>query len=73
VGGTYYDRPGYAGVRREDEVFVEYSTGDTEYYDLVRDPYQLENRPEDAPQGIQGDLEALKSCSGDACIEAEGP
>ena len=73
VGGTYYDRPGYAGVRREDEVFVEYSTGDTEYYDLVRDPYQLENRPEDAPQGIEGDLKALKSCSGDACREAEGP
>lgn len=73
VGGTYYDRPGYAGVRRKNNVFVEYSTGDTEYYDLARDPYQLENRPEDAPRGIEGDLEALKSCSGDTCREAEGP
>ncbi len=73
VGGTYYDRPGYAGVRREDDVFVEYSTGHEEYYDLAKDPYQLENRPDDAPQGMEEDLEALKKCSGDACREAEGP
>ena len=73
VGGTYYDRPGYAGVRREDDVFVEYATGDKEYYDLVKDPYQLENRPEDAPREMGETLEALKSCSGDACRRAEGP
>ncbi len=73
VGGTYYDRPAYAGVRREDEVYVEYSTGDREYYDLVEDPYQLDNRPEDAPQGIEAELEALKGCSGETCREAEGP
>lgn len=73
VGGTYYDRPGYSGVRREDDVFVEYATGDTEYYDLIKDPYQLENRPEGAPKRIEGDLKALKSCSGDTCREAEGP
>lgn len=73
VGGTYYDRPGYSGVRREDDVFVEYATGDTEYYDLVKDPYQLENRPEGAPRAIEGDLKALKSCSGDTCREAEDP
>ncbi len=73
VGGTYYDRPAYAGVRREDEVYVEYSTGDREYYDLGKDPYQLDNRPEDAPRGIEGELETLKGCSGETCREAEGP
>ncbi|MDQ3376144.1 MAG: sulfatase [Actinomycetota bacterium] len=72
VNGTYYDRPGYSGVRREDEVYVEYSNGGREYYDLARDPYQLENRPEAAPQTMKEDLQALKNCSGDACRRAEG-
>lgn len=73
IGGTYYDRPGYSGVRREDDVYVEYSNGEKEYYDLARDPYQLVNRPEAAPQAIQEDLKALKDCSGEACTQAENP
>jgi arylsulfatase A-like enzyme len=70
--GTYYERPAYAGVRREDEVYVEYDSGDKEYYDLVRDPHQLVNRPEAAPRSMEEDLGALEDCSGDACRRAEG-
>ena len=70
--GTYRKRPAYSGVRRKNEVYVEYATGEEEYYDLARDPHQLESRPEAAPQTIKKDLEALKNCSGDACRRAEG-
>ena len=70
--GTYYERPGYSGVRREDEVYVEYDSGDREYYDLSRDPYQLVNRPKAVPQTMEEDLQALKNCSGDACRRVEG-
>ena len=59
-------------MRREDEVYVEYATGEEEYYDLATDPYQLESRPEAASQTIKNELEALKDCSGDACRRAEG-
>jgi arylsulfatase A-like enzyme len=72
VKGTYYERPAYAGVRREDEVYVEYDSGDKEYYDLVKDPHQLVNRPEAAPPSMEEDLGSLETCSGDACRRAEG-
>lgn len=72
VKGTYYERPAYSGVRREDDVYVEYDSGDKEYYDLVQDPYQLVNRPEAAPKPMKEDLRALETCSGDACRKAEG-
>jgi N-acetylglucosamine-6-sulfatase len=70
--GTYYERPAYSGVRREDEVYVDYESGDKEYYDLVRDPYQLVNRPEAAPRSMKEDLRDLENCSGAACRKAEG-
>jgi arylsulfatase A-like enzyme len=72
VKGTYYERPAYAGVRREDEVYVEYGSGDKEYYDLTKDPHQLVNRPEAAPRSMEEGLGALEDCSGDACRRAEG-
>jgi len=70
--GTHYDRPAYSGVRREGEVYVEYESGDKEYYDLASDPYQLESRPEAAPRSMEQDLGGLRNCSGDACRWAEG-
>jgi N-acetylglucosamine-6-sulfatase len=72
AGDGDYGRPNYAGVRREDDTYVEYANGEREYYDLAEDPHQLENRPEDAPRGISEDLDALEGCSGDACRRAEG-
>lgn len=73
AGHGRQNRPGYAGVRRENAVYVHYANGEKEYYDLARDPYQLENRPEDAPQAIKRDLKALKTCAGASCAKAENP
>jgi N-acetylglucosamine-6-sulfatase len=67
------DRPPYSGVRHQDEVYVEYGSGETEYYDLKTDPYQLENRPQDAPQVIKDELAALKDCAGGGCRNADRP
>jgi len=66
-------RPAYAGVRYQEEVYVEYANGEKEYYDLKMDPYQLENRPEDAPQATKDMLGALKDCAGDSCRKADRP
>jgi N-acetylglucosamine-6-sulfatase len=51
-------RPSYSGIRQRDEVYVEYTSGEKEYYDLRKDPYQLENRPQDAPRAMKGKLSA---------------
>jgi N-acetylglucosamine-6-sulfatase len=66
-------RPGYSGVRYENSVYVKYTNGEQEHYDLKRDPYELENRPQDAPQMMKDKLAALKNCAGDSCRKAEGP
>jgi N-acetylglucosamine-6-sulfatase len=66
-------RPPYSGIRRRDEVYVEYMSGEKEYYDLKKDPYQLENRPQDAPRAIKDKLSALKECAGDGCRRADRP
>jgi len=67
------ERPAYSGVRHQDEVYVEYGSGETEYYDLNADPYQLENRPQDAPQAMIDELTTLKDCAGDGCRRADRP
>ena len=66
-------RPAYSGVRHQDEVYVEYADGEKEYYDLRVDPYELENRPQDAPQAMKGELATLKDCAGDGCRRADRP
>jgi N-acetylglucosamine-6-sulfatase len=66
-------RPPYSGVRYQEEVYVEYADGEKEYYDLKTDPYQLENRPEDASQAMKDKLAALKECAGDNCRKADRP
>ncbi len=65
------DRPPYSGVRHQDEVYVEYASGEEEYYDLRADPYQLENRPQDAPRAMKEALAALEDCAGDGCRRAD--
>jgi N-acetylglucosamine-6-sulfatase len=71
--GERAPRPPYSGVRHQDEVYVEYGSGEAEYYDLKADPYQLENRPQDAPQAIKDQLAALKDCAGNGCRKADHP
>jgi N-acetylglucosamine-6-sulfatase len=69
VGG----RPAYSGVRHEGEVYVEYADGEKEFYDLRVDPYQLQNRAQDAPQAMKDELAALEDCAGDGCGKADRP
>jgi arylsulfatase A-like enzyme len=66
-------RPAYSGVRRQDEIYVRYESGEEEFYDLRKDPYQLESRPQDASALLKKRLEALKNCAGEGCRQAEGP
>ena len=65
-------RPAYSGVRYQERVYVKYTSGEEAYYDRKVDSYQLENRPQEAPQDMKQQLDALKSCSVDNCRSAEG-
>ena len=53
--------------------YVEYATGEKEFYDLRTDPYELINSydPTTTPAGLASRLQALKTCSADACRTAE--
>ncbi|HKP90088.1 MAG TPA: sulfatase [Thermoleophilaceae bacterium] len=42
--------PSYEAVRTAGELYVEYETGEAEYYDLRRDPFQLDNRIDLVPE-----------------------
>jgi arylsulfatase A-like enzyme len=36
--------PNYEAIRTEDAVYVEYADGQREYYDLRKDPHEVDNR-----------------------------
>ena len=62
----------YVGLRTARHVYVEHADGQLELYDLVRDPYQLDNlaaRPEAVilRARLAYRLAALRSCDGAAC------
>jgi N-acetylglucosamine-6-sulfatase len=67
--------PSYMGVRTETHKYVEYQTGEKELYDLESDPYETESLHEIAGsslvQELRAKLNALKTCTGDGCREAE--
>ena len=65
-------------MRTGEHLYVEYGTGERELYDLKGDPYQLDNRYDDADPELLGHLRrrlaALRGCSGPDCHAAEdGP
>ncbi len=67
--------PPYQGIRTKDNVYVEYSTGERELYDLDHDPYELTNiaataRP-DLLKQLAARLYELVRCSGAACRAAD--
>jgi N-acetylglucosamine-6-sulfatase len=68
-------RPGLQALRTQDHLYVEYETGESELYDLRKDPYQLDNTYEDAGLDrlwrFEGWLEALRGCEGEECRAAE--
>ncbi len=63
--------PAYRALRRPDEVYVRYETGEVELYDLERDPHQLDNRAARAPaeelRRLAARLDALAGCFGATC------
>lgn len=64
--------PTWAGVRARDRIYVEYdATAEREYYDLQRDPHQLQNQAATVPastlEPLQARLRALRSCRAASC------
>ena len=75
-GGAPFRVRGYFGLRSKDAAYIEYATGEKEYYDLAKDPYQMENAAArlDAPTlaRLRARVSALKDCRGRACRLGEG-
>ena len=67
--------PPYAGVRTADLLYVEYETGEREFYDLRSDPYQMDNLAASADAAVIEALAArladLRGCVAAACRAAE--
>ena len=56
------------------QVYIEYpETRETEYYDLRRDPHQLNGQAEAPPRGLKTQLDKLAKCAGASCRAADGP
>lgn len=66
---------GYAGVRTEQYTYLEFNSGAGEFYDLTVDPYQLDNTydtmPTDLQLALHARVEALRTCSAEACRVTE--
>ena len=68
-------RPAFEAVRTRNHLYVEYETGESELYDLQKDPYELDNVYEetdlDSLWRFEGWLEVLRDCAGEECLAAE--
>ncbi len=66
---------GWRGIRTATFKYVEYENGELEFYDLVADPYEMENLAYRLPPGtlstLQEWLEKLKTCQADECRRLE--
>ncbi len=73
-----YAPPDFKAIRTEDgRTYVEYATGEREFYRLKTDPYQMQSLHDDPAYSeevgvLSVRLAALKDCSGDGCRTAEG-
>lgn len=55
------------------EVYIEYPrTNETEYYDLKKDPHQLNGQAEKPPPMLEGQLQTLRDCAAAGCRRADG-
>lgn len=67
--------PPYKAIRtREGKIYIEYSNMEREYYDLKKDPYQLNNTFSQSPAQVKElskRLQALKACKWGSCRSAE--
>jgi arylsulfatase A-like enzyme len=67
--------PFYQGLRTHTYKYIEYGTGEKEFYDLVRDPNELHNQAGRLDPAFQAQLaaavQAFATCAGDTCRSAE--
>jgi arylsulfatase A-like enzyme len=68
--------PSYQAIRMRTSVYVEYTTGEKEYHDLVTDPHELHNTfsslPIDEKRWLHEVLAAITNChDSKTCREAE--
>lgn len=65
----------FRGIRFENYVYIEYENGEIEFYDLINDPYQLENMAlqlnKETLMSLHNQLQALQFCVANECIELE--
>lgn len=65
----------YRGIRFENYTYVEYSGGEIEFYDLLNDPYQLDNLASQLSAAtltdLHAQLQALQNCAGAECQKLE--
>lgn len=65
----------FRGIRFENHIYIEHENGEIEFYDLLSDPYQLENvasgLDEEMLQSLHTQLQALQFCVADECVELE--
>jgi arylsulfatase A-like enzyme len=65
----------YRGVRTETFIYLEYEDGELEYYDLIADPYELNNIAQSLDSTVLTSLhtwvEQLKNCHAEGCRTAE--
>jgi arylsulfatase A-like enzyme len=75
VDYTNFDAPTLRALRTRDWLFVEYVKGGETLYDLVHDPYEINNIASVAPSSVldplRAQLAALKNCSGSECRVAD--
>jgi N-acetylglucosamine-6-sulfatase len=67
--------PKFFGLVTDRYKFVEYATGELELYDLVNDPYEIQNVAGSAPLSLmfklKRKLDELSVCAGDTCRTAD--
>ena len=65
----------YRGIRTEKFIYVEYNNGEIEFYDLIADPYELENLASKLDLEILSTLHAwlgqLQTCTSAECRKLE--
>jgi arylsulfatase A-like enzyme len=65
----------YRGVRTGQFIYVEYESGELEFYDLVADPYEMDNLASsldaETLATLHNWLEGLKTCEADECRTLE--
>jgi N-acetylglucosamine-6-sulfatase len=74
TGPELFPAPTNFAVRGQDFLYDRYVTGETEYYDLSRDPHQLASKQPGAARKEYLDSlrKRLRHCQGDECRKAEG-